>query len=278
MYLAFNASGMDDISLRLNPSLYDEHTQTLYVNVELRYSGHGQLYLADQNYRLYYDSELLSLKENESRSDLPQDLYSNLQFMEIFEGLEANNVNQLAFDAHLGFINFNIDLHNAAYGGLAIREEDKWQRVAVLNFKVSDEEQLSEIVWSQTGVTDEYATAFVEIMEWKGPNDTAPVKVNKLIDASFNKETASGDVSLTLAPNPTTDFVKLSFEEAIKQDYEVAVYDVTGRKVKRTVAFKGAASINMAVADLSAGNYLVELIDADTQESSFRTSFIKIDK
>lgn len=278
MYLAFNASGMDDISLRLNPSLYDEHTQTLYVNVELRYSGHGQLYLADQNYRLFYDSKLLSLKEDESRSDLPQDLYSKLQFMEVLEDLQANDINKLAFDAHLGFINFNIDLHNAAHGGLAIRQEDEWQRVAVLNFKVTDEEQLSEIVWSQTGVTDEYATAFVEIMEWKGPNDTAPVEVNELIDATFNSESKANSVSMTLAPNPTTDFVKFSFEKAISEDYEISVYDVTGKKVKRTIAFKGAASINLAVTDLSAGSYIVELTNVDTQESTHRTSFIKIDK
>ena len=78
------------------------------------------------------------MKEKESRSDLPQDLYSRIQFMEVLEDLQADAVNQLAFDDQLGFVNFNIDLNNAVHGGITIVKEDDWQRVAVLNFKVKD--------------------------------------------------------------------------------------------------------------------------------------------
>ena len=45
----------EDVSLRLVPSFFDNATQTVYVDVEIRYNGAGELYLADQNIRLFYD-------------------------------------------------------------------------------------------------------------------------------------------------------------------------------------------------------------------------------
>ena len=152
--LALHMMAIEDITLRLNPSFYDKSTNTVYVDVELKYNGYGHFKLADQNYRLYYDSAMLQLDEDYSRSDLPQDLYSSIQFMEVYEGLEADQVNQLNFDDHLGFINFNIDLNNDTEGGISLIQDEIWHRVAVLNFKVEDKDALSQIVWSRNDATE----------------------------------------------------------------------------------------------------------------------------
>jgi len=268
---------IEEISLRLNPSFYDEHSKTLYVDVELRYQGHGYFKLADQNYRLFYDSEFLSLQEDLSRSDLPQDLYSQLEFMETYENLQADNVNQLAFDDQLGFINFNIDLYNAVSGGIKINQEDNWQRVAVLNFKVEDKEALSQIVWSKAGATDGYATAFVEIMEWVAPNETEPALIQDMIDASFDGSEENDKFELAVAPNPTTDFIKLSFEHTLEYNHTVVVSDASGKEVKNTLAFRGADNINVSVADLAPGTYNIHVRSEDANKD-MSTTFVKINR
>ena len=278
VFISSYAFGIDDISLRLNPSFYDDQSQTIFVDVELRYQGKGQLNLADQNYRLYYDSDVMRLKEDQSRSDLPQDLYSKLQFMEVYEDLNADAVNQLAFDDHLGFVNFNIDLNSTAHAGIALRREDDWQRVAVLTFKISDRNALSQIVWSQTGTTDEYATAFVEIMEWIAPNETEPVGVNEYIDAAFNIEKELSGIDLTVSPNPTTDFIKMAFDRSLESDMNVMVFDAQGKMVKETMAYKGSEQLNLVVIEFAPGTYTVELYPVGSKKIAHTTSFVKVDR
>ena len=275
--LALCANGTDDISLRLSPSFYDEANQTIYVDVELRYRGQGQLNLADQNYRLYYDSEVLSVNEDRSRSDLPQDLYSQLEFMEVLEDLNAGDVNQLSFDDQLGFINFGIDLHSSDDAGISLRKEDDWQRVAVLNFNLNNKKDLSRIVWSQSGATDQYATAFVEIMEWVAPNETKPVNVHTYVDAAFKVNDHLSNVDLTLSPNPTVDFIKLEFDRPLESDMNVLIYDGTGKKVKDSMAYNKSKQVNLAVIDLSPGTYTIDLRPVGTKQIAYSTTFVRID-
>ncbi len=277
VFLSYYAMGVEDITLRLNPSFYDESTQTVYVDVELKYNGYGHFRLADQNYRLFYDSALLQLEEDYSRSDLPQDLYSPIQFMEVMEGLEADQVNQLNFDDHLGFINFNIDLNNDSEGGVSIKKDELWHRVAVLNFKVEDKNALSQIVWSRTDATDDYATAFVEIMEWVSPNKTEVASIEDYVDASFNVQEDRQEFAVEISPNPSSDFIKLSFDTDLSETLEVHIYDATGKAVINSKAYRGAASLNLAIARLASGSYTIELSTIGTNEHVSKASFIKID-
>lgn len=268
---------IEDITLRLNPSFYDKSTNTVYVDVELKYNGYGHFKLADQNYRLYYDSAMLQLDEDYSRSDLPQDLYSSIQFMEVYEGLEADQVNQLNFDDHLGFINFNIDLNNDTEGGISLIQDEIWHRVAVLNFKVEDKDALSQIVWSRNDATENYATAFVEIMEWISPNKTAAASIEDYVDASFNVKEEEQKFAIEISPNPSSDFIKLSFDKDLTESLQVHIYDTLGKSVMKSKAYRGAANLNLAIARLAAGSYTVELTTIDTNARVSTSSFIKVD-
>ena len=266
-----------DLSLRLNPSFYDDHTNTIYVDVELRYDGAGPFTLADQNYRLFFDSKLLSLNEEMSRSDLPNDLYSGIQFMEILEDLEADEINELPFDNQLGFVNFNIDLQNNSNGGIDIRKEDDWQRIAVLNFQIEDKTSLSQIVWSTSEKTESYATAFVEIMEWLAPNHTEPAQVDQYIDAAFNISDEITNDQLEISPNPANDFITLSLDGSSDQSHDVIIYDVMGKKVKNSVMFKGVNKSKLDITDLLPGTYTVELVNDAKSSTITRGHFIKVD-
>ena len=275
--LALHMMAIEDITLRLNPSFYDKSTNTVYVDVELKYNGYGHFKLADQNYRLYYDSAMLQLDEDYSRSDLPQDLYSSIQFMEVYEGLEADQVNQLNFDDHLGFINFNIDLNNDTEGGISLIQDEIWHRVAVLNFKVEDKDALSQIVWSRNDATENYATAFVEIMEWISPNKTAAASIEDYVDASFNVKEEEQKFAIEISPNPSSDFIKLSFDKDLTESLQVHIYDTLGKSVMKSKAYRGAANLNLAIARLAAGSYTVELTTIDTNARVSTSSFIKVD-
>lgn len=268
-------SAQDEVALRLNPSFYDEGRQTVYVDIELQYTGAGSFRLADQNYRLYFDSELMAIEEDYSRSDLPQDIYSPLSFSEIYEGLEADKVNQLDFDDKLGFVNFNIDLIDAQQGGIIFRQDDLWHRVAVLAFKVDDKESLSQIVWSRPEVTDKYATAFVEIMQWVAPNKTEIATIQEYVDASFILDEEDQAYNVAVYPNPSSDFVKVTFEEEVNDDIQIKVYDTAGRSVINESLAKGNTSVALTISDLQDGSYNIEMISMANQKIG-RSSFIKI--
>jgi len=265
-----------DITLRLNPAFYDDQNNQLYVSVEISYDGHGVFQLADQNYRLYYDSQLLSLVKDMSRSDLPMDLYSPINFLESFEQLQADNVNQLEFDDNLGFINFSIDLNDNTGGGLSIRKDDNWETIAVLNFEVLDNSALSQIVWSQSERTSGYATAYVEIMEWKAPNETKPVEIQEYIDANFIKKDHSS-LSFEVYPNPASEYVIVSLDRGLTDNASLIVMDAAGKKVKDIKTHIGEEKVNLPISDLMIGTYMIELISDNPKVPTVMSHFIKVD-
>ena len=69
--------------------------------------------------------------------------------------------------------------------------------------------------------------------------------------------------SVTLYPNPTSDFVRISAGESIDL---VRVFDVTGRVVKESSPEKSDFSLN--VSGLSKGVYLVKLNSGDKEATT----------
>ena len=59
--LITGASANNQIDLRLTPAAIDVDQRTLFVDVEIRYNQRGSINLGGQNYRFFYDSELLTL-------------------------------------------------------------------------------------------------------------------------------------------------------------------------------------------------------------------------
>jgi len=276
-FMSHMACANEDVSLRLLPSFFDEATQTVYVDVEIRYNGVGHFYLADQNIRLFYDSDQLELVKDHSRSDLPQDLYSSIQWHEVMEHLEADHINQLSFDDELGFVNFSIDLQENKEGGISIAEDHSWQRIAVLNFKVEDKEALSQITWSTADKTSEYASAFVKVMEWKGPNNIRAAAVDTYIDAAFSTEDEGAAVDLTIYPNPVGSNANFRFEQALTNTSTVRILDMLGREVHKQVASAGIQELRRDLTHLMTGTFQVEVSDVLTDSIISTEQLLKVD-
>jgi len=265
-----------EIKLRLNPNVYDAATQSIYVDVEIAYQGSGQLALADQNYRLYFDATTLSLVADQSNSDLPKDQYSPILFHEVLEDIDADGVNQLSFDNNLGFVNFSIDLVNDREGGLAIERKHGWERVAVLKFKMKGDDP-SEIVWGRESATNEYATAYVQIMEWKGPNWSEPVDIDIYEDAlvDMNKPLAT-DILFDVSPNPAIDFIRLDFEQPINGGV-LKIYSMVGIEVFDLNLDPLIQNVKLPTTDLVPGAYTIEVKDNKTGMIR-KESFVKVKK
>ena len=224
----------------------------MYVDVEMK-SDNGSFVLGSQNLRIFYNTAAIKLNKELSKSSLNAHLYSPIKFVESIEDINADQVNQLSFDANLGFSNLSIDLQDLRNGGTAITPE--WTKIATLSFNIIDMEKNPEIVWARTSKTDQYATAFVEVSEWISINSTRAKKVEFFEDLS-NIEESNTEISnhVEIGPNPTTDFVNIF---NIDEDARLTVFDVSGKVRIESNLVKGSNRINLI--DTKPGNYFFHI-------------------
>ena len=274
--ICINGYSTKEVTLKLEPLLYDDYSETVYIGVSIKYEGNDEFVLADQNYRIYYDSQLLSVNKKRSRSDLPDKLYTKMEFSEVLENLKAGFIGDLSFDNNLGFINFNMDLKDVVMGGLTLGREDEWLRVAILNFKVHDKLALSNVIWSASGKTDRYATAFVEIMEWVGPNHTEHVDVIEHIDANFSVAESVRNLNVQVSPNPAIEFVRIDFDLPVKHEVVLSITDAIGRRVFEQSMNAGLTATQLNISELSPGTYNLEIYEDGLMISSFHSAFVKV--
>ena len=249
------------IDLRLNPVSQGESNKSLYVDVEVRYNQVGVFNLAGQNFRLYYNAESLHLNTEQSSSRLPENKYSKLNIVDNFEGIAADDVNQLDFDDNLGFVNVSIDLEANQNGGISIQKSDEWVTVARLKFDVKETKDAFQVVWGRDGMTDQYATAFVEVSEWIEPNYIKSAEIEYYEDMVIenSEKIVNHPLVIAVGPNPATEFVQISFETALDENAEITIRDLTGRMIKNTTIRDGEKSIRMDITDLSASSYFLEI-------------------
>lgn len=242
-----------DVQIRFNNTEFD--TDKMYVDVEIK-SENGTFILGSQNLRTYYNTDALSLNDGLSKSTLSREMYSELNVVSKFEKINADDVNQLAFDNDLGFANFTIELDDMVNGGVSVNGE--WTKVAVLVFNVIDADKTANLVWAREGNSDAYATAFVEMAEWVSPNRIVTKNVEEFHDLSDNIELNIGseELSIEIGPNPTTDYVMINQN---KIDTDLVIVDLKGHVVKEIRLTEGQTRIDLQ--SLSSGSYVFYVND-----------------
>lgn len=261
-----SAYGTNRIDIRFSPQAIDKQSNTLFVDIDVRVDQGEYLNLAGQNYRIFYDSEVLQLLTNESSVRLPKDFYSDLQFHEHFENVEAGAVGKLGFDKDLGFANFTVELKNDLRGGLTLSTKDEWVTVVTLQFKILQNNAVYKAIWGREGMSDEYATAFVEFAEWIKPKQTNSLEVDEFIDlhVSFSgKEPSLTDGSYLLGPNPANDFLSLKLNAGMAHAADVVLKDMAGRIVKKIDVMPGSSNIRIDLDDITSSNYILEVLSDD---------------
>ena len=248
------------IDIRFSEPIIDQNTQTAYVNIQLK-STDDQLVLAGQNYRIFYNTDVLSLNEELSNTNLPEGKYTDMIFTNTVEQVKAAGAGDLNFDDNMGFSNFSIDLTDQLEGGLTITSGDEWTTVATLNFSIIDEIDDIQMVWGRQDRSEEYATAYVEMAEWVSPRKIESLEINEYhdLDFSFEDLEESDLVSIEFGPNPTTEFVNVSFGQALTSNAELRFINMTGQVSKRVNIAAGATRAQVLMNDVPAGNYLIEV-------------------
>jgi hypothetical protein len=178
IFCSWNTQAQNEFDIRFALDTVDCTAQTVCYEVQLRSSNATTWGLAGQNYRLYYNSALISWQTGTSL--LPSS-YQNFTLVQDAQNVDADHINgNLNFEADLGFLNYAIDLNDVGAGGIDLPSDGTWIPTTQLCFDIVDPVLLTdpstclEIVWARDGMTNEYALSFVEISEWVGPNVTTP--------------------------------------------------------------------------------------------------------
>ena len=254
-----------EVELRFSKANFNESTQELFVDVEVQYTLNGQLSLAGQNYRFFYSSEVLEFDADATTSLLSEKNYTSISVDNHKSGVKADKVNQLSFDNDLGFVNLSIDLHDLKNGGLVLTENDGWVTVARLKFDVKKEGAAYDIVWGREGVSELYATAFVEMGEWVSASKLDKLTVSYYGDLSSQdkSEAILAVADVTVGPNPTADFINITLETELQDAATIVLRDMTGRTVQTKVMTEGSISYRVDLSQLGSANYMLEMIDAN---------------
>jgi len=265
LFFTFSATyATSVVDVRLSHNSLDKDNQTLYVNIDVRVDNGDRMILAGQNYRIYYPSEMLSLNEQGSKSQLSSQKYSKIQFSNVLENVEALGEGAISFDDNLGFANFSVELLDNQRGGSALSDHDGWVTIATLKFDVLADFSEVSMVWGREGMSESYATAFVEIAEWEAPQKTSSVVIDEYIDFNLavNELSLEGiDYEITVGPNPTIDFVEIKSDKALNSEMTVSIRDMGGKLVKTVRLNRGSAVYNIDVSTLLSSSYILDLSD-----------------
>ncbi len=252
----------NQIDIRFFPRALDIDNNAVYVDIEVRTTMNARVILAGQNYRIYYDSEVLKLDEGRSVSQLPEAKYNDLIFLEKFENVRASDVGALAFDKNLGFANFSIELKDDINGGVVLTKKDGWTTMATLKFKLIKNDKDYSVVWGRESRSKEYATAFVEVAEWIEPLKTKHLDIVEYFDLNVSPDLYKGDPnpgSLVIGPNPASDFLRISLPKDLPETGEMLIKDIAGRLAKKIQVQQGSRVIRLDLSDLTPATYIVEL-------------------
>lgn len=171
--LSFHLSAQN-YDTRFQLSMINCETQQVCYDVQLRPNGAVGFNLAGQNYRLFYNSSIAAYLSGQSL--LPSQ-YGDYTLVQDVQGADASEIDgPLAFESTLGFLNYTMDLNDIQNGGITLTA-NQWTSTTNLCFTVEDDvlnsmESCFELIWAREGLTDEYATAFVEVSRWVSTNST----------------------------------------------------------------------------------------------------------
>ena len=183
LFLGISLKGQAIFDLQLKLLALDSINNFIHFELLLQNKKDETCGLAGQNYRLFYNSASLSF---DSGASLLGDDYQRFTLIQDIQNTNASGVNGfLAFEEHLGFLNFSIDLVNIMDGGVFLSKEKEWVSIAQLSFQLKKKSAINdclELIWGRENYTDAYATSFVEISEWVSPNNTRAAKIDTFQD------------------------------------------------------------------------------------------------
>ena len=245
--------GVDAQKANVTMETYSLHERHVGVDIIISSEDLASFVLGNQNIRLFYNADRLTLTEDKIESHLDKSIYSDVSISEH----EHYDTHVIVNDAHydgVGFLSFNVLLIDDISGGEKVGNNGK--HIYTIHFEKTSDFDPSDITLALPELTEELATAFVEVAEWIDPLTSKPMVLT--LTPSLMEAKTSDDIHLSLGPNPTTDYIYMLSDEMI---VNVNMYSTNGQKVLSKKLDTNETRINMV--GLTEGMYIVEIEDAE---------------
>ena len=231
---------------------YSWHENHIGVNIMISSGDYEAFVLGNQNIRLFYNAQHLTLSEDKIESHLDKNRYTDITISEHDHYDAYMNVNEADYEA-VGFLSFNVSLTDDLTGGE--RVNSNWKKIYTIHFEKNSDFNPADITLALPGLTEELATAFVEVAEWIDPKTSKPM--NLTLAPSLVNAALTDDIHLSVGPNPTSDFIYILCDEMMSN---VSIYSSNGQKVISKSLNGNEAKIDLS--GLAEGLLFVELEDA----------------
>lgn len=308
--MSTSLNGQQKWDARLVLSKLDCQDGLAWYTLELSSSTNEPWLLADQNYRFFFDGDLMNIST--VRSLLPRSVYSeanvdqNLKIQD--EGQESYSpLNDI--DDHLGFLDFSIVNVNKVNPSAAVKitagvfvpiAEIK-MKVARANLQSMARQDALSLYFSRPSTAGKITNQYTVITELDAPSHTIPTSAGQYIDLLLNNgldtqlakycRPGSGNPSTTplgllsraelneltrgqlvLFPNPTSNWIRYSIPELSSiGKHTVIIYDQFSREVRR-VAVLGDQADSVNIGQLPDGMYTLVI---RTDDAEWRKPFVK---
>lgn len=149
------------IQLKLMNPESKAQDQFCYI-LELKLEEEQKVFLASQNYRLFYNASEMKYRPDLSSLILSEENY-DLRIVQDLTGIDASGVGVLPFESNLGFINATIVLMGSSHTGTSLRGPDIPVEIGQFCFEPIKPKAEPKIVFARKNYTSAYGRAYSEI-------------------------------------------------------------------------------------------------------------------
>jgi len=248
-FLSYLVAYGQEATLKVESFSISEHQ--LAVKIMVASSVQDAFILGSQNIRLFYNSDNLSFMPDRIENHLDSRVYSLPVISEHEDFSTSMSVNNMNYTS-VGFLNFNVSLLDETIGGTSIN--NNWKHIYTIHFNKTSDFNPSDITLALPSLTQDLATAFVEIAQWIDPKTSKPM--NLTLNQPQTAYSTFDQVHISIGPNPTSDYVFILSPETI---VNATIYTSNGQKVMNKSCDSKELILDMT--SLSEGLYYIELED-----------------
>ncbi len=241
-----NVAAQKKADVRLN-QIADSQKNTCF-DIELRAKNGEAIQLAGQNYRIFYNNDVLEFEEQKVNSLLDKKAYSRLE------------ISNYSYD-DIGFLSISVDGRELSDKVIQLNKEGHWSKVMDICFNKKSNEDF-ELVWASIEKTAQFATAEIAISEWVNKRTQHIVIPNELINYSSQKQTEllDNNIDVNIYPNPVSEYININIKTPGTAS-QIIISDILGREVAYD-QIEDKSTVSYDLINWMDGLYTIEFIDA----------------
>lgn len=217
-------------------------------DIELRSKNGEAIDLAGQNYRIFYNTDILGFQENKINSLLDRKAYSRM------------DVNNHSYD-NIGFLSISVDGRELSDKVIHLNKEGHWTKVMDICFTKKSPEDF-ELVWATIEKTAQFATAEIALSEWISKRSQNIVIPNELVNYSSENhlEQIDKSIEVNIFPNPVSEYVNVEIKTPGAAS-QIIISDILGREIVYDQVDSNS-TMTYDLVNWMDGLYTIEFIDS----------------